>query len=426
MATPPTETPNQQLPSQENLLLDYIRRLEKHKQGRKVVHLYLSELRPFNRRDQHLRTAASNFEPFVKSMDGQLFTLKNADLIFIYKDTIHPQIETSVQQIRYMFSDDPLIVEEDKSDKKFSVWYDAERDFDAILQSVQGMAQAEQKRQTEVRSRMDARAALKAKQEQGEPMTPKVLARIENALSRADLSNLVRRQFICRVDDQMIPEQVFSELFISIKDLRETMLPDINLTANRWLFQHLTTTLDRRMLSMLTKTDSISISGDISFNINVGTVLSKEFQSFDDNIAAGRRGAMIIELQKEDIFCDLTSYVFAREFVQEKGYKVCLDGLTVQTVDIIDREKLGADIAKLIWHSDLVDRGEELHAKVRNLVKRGGPDRLVLCRCDNRESIDFGKSVGITLFQGRYIENLIAEDGRRRELLRLKRRIERG
>jgi hypothetical protein len=354
-----------------------------------------------------------------------LFTLKNADLIFIYKDTVHPQVETTVQQIRYLFSDDPLIVDEEKSDKKFATWHDAERDFDTILQSVQNMAQAEQKRQTEVRSRLDARAALKAKQQQGEPMTPKVLARIENALSRADLSNLVRRQFICRVDEQMVPEQVFSELFISIKDLRETMLPDINLTANRWLFQHLTTTLDRRMLSMLTKTDSISISGDISFNINVATVLSKEFQTFDDNIAAGRRGAMIIELQKEDIFCDLASFVFAREFVQEKGYKVCLDGLSVQTINLIDRERLGADLAKLIWHSDLVDGGEELHAKLRNLVRRG-QDRIVLCRCDNREAVDFGKSVGITLFQGRYIENLIAEDGRRRELLRLKRRIERS
>jgi len=51
---------------------------------------------------------------------------------------------------------------------------------------------------------------------------------------------------------------------------------------------------------------------------------------------------------------------------------------------------------------------------------------MVLCRCDNREAVDFGKSVGITLFQGRFIENLIAEDGRRRELLRLKRRIERS
>ena len=134
---------------------------------------------------------------------------------------------------------------------------------------------------------------------------------------------------------------------------------------------------------------------------------------------------MIIELQKEDIFCDLASYVFAREFVQEKGYRVCLDGLTVQTVHVIDRERMGADLAKLIWHSDLVDRGEELHAKIRNITRRG-PDRMVLCRCDNREAVDFGKSVGITLFQGRFIENLIAEDGRRRELLRLKRRIERS
>jgi hypothetical protein len=219
---------------------------------------------------------------------------------------------------------------------------------------------------------------------------------------------------------------LFSELFISIKDLRETMLPDVNLVANRWLFQHLTTTLDRRMLSMLTKTDSISFSGDISFNINVATVLSQEFQAFDDNIAAGRRGAMIIELQKEDIFCDLSAYVFAREFVQEKGYKVCLDGLTMETIGFIDRERLGADLAKLIWHPDLADGSDELHSKLKNIVKSGGPDRVIMCRCDNRESVDFGRSMGINLFQGRHIESMIAEDGRRLEMLKLQRRIERS
>ncbi len=418
-------SPDKQLPSQENLLLDYIQRLEKHREGRKAVHLHLSLLRPGNRQEQHIRAASGNFEPLVKSMDGQAFTVKNADIFFIYKDTAHPRVETAVQQIRYLFDDDPLLSEEKDSDKKFVSWYDATEDFDAFLKDVQNLAQAEQKRQTEVRNRMDARSSLKAKQEQGEPLTPRVLARVETALSRADLSNLVRRQFICRVDSNMVPEQIFSELFISIKDLRETMLPDVNLVANRWLFQHLTTTLDQRMLSMLTKTDAISISGDISFNVNVATVLSPEFQAFDDNISAGRRGAMIIELQKEDIFSDLGSYVFAREFVQEKGYKVCIDGLTVETIEIIDRESLGADLAKLIWHPDLVDGGEELHEKIRGIVKRGGPDRLIMCRCDNRESVDFGRSMGIDLFQGRYVESMIAEDGRRLELLKLKRRIER-
>ena len=414
------------LPSQENLLLDYVRRLEKHKKGRGVVIMHLSALRTFNRRDQHIRAAARNFEPLISSMTGQLFTMKNADVFFIFKNEAKAETETIVQKVKFLFDDDPLVAEEGKHPQPFATWYDANADYDTLLQLVQGMAQAEQERATAVRARMDARAALKAKQQQGEPLTPEVLARVESALVRADLSNLVRRQFVCEVDAKLVPIQSFSELFISIADLRETLLPGVNLVANRWLFQHLTETLDRRMLSMLTKTDSISISGEISFNVNVATLLSKDFQVFDDNIAASRRGQMIIELQKEDIFSNLSSYLFAREFVQDKGYRVCLDGITLETLNMLNRERLGIDMTKLVWNPELVDGGDEVHSMIRDIVKREGDDKLILIRCDNREAIDFGKSVGLTMFQGRFVENLIADDGRRRELLRLKRRIERN
>lgn len=414
------------LPSQENLLLDYTQRLEKHKQGRSGVCIHLSGLRPFNRREQHVRAATGNFEPFVKAMNGQLFVLKNMDLVFVFKNEIRPQVETAVQKIKFLFGDDPLVAEDGGQGRAFATWYDVERQFDDFLHMVQGLVDAEQRRVTEAKSRVDARATLKARQEKGEPLTPEVLARIETALARADLSNLVRRQFICTVDDNNVPGQEFSELFISIKDLRETLLPGVNLLSNRWLFQYLTETLDKRMLSMLSKTDRITLSGDISFNINVKTLLSPEFLGFDDNTAASRRGHMIIELQKEDIFADLGTYLFAREFVQHKGYRVCLDGLTHQTMGIIDRERLSADMAKLIWNPEMVDGGEPLHQQIRAMVEKAGPRKIVLCRCDNREAIDFGKAVGVDLFQGRYVENLIAEDGRRRELLRLKRRIERS
>ena len=414
------------LPSQENLLLDYVRRLEKHKAGRKVVILHLSALRPFNRRDQHIRAAASNFDQLISDMTGQLFTLKNADIYFIFKSEALPQVETLVQKLKFLFDDDPLVAEEDKQTQSFASWYDADDDFPATLNLVQSVAQSEQECQTAVRARMDARAALKAKQQQGEPLTPEVLARVETALVRADLSNLVRRQFVCEVDSKLVPTKSFSKLFVSIQDLRETLQLGVNLVANRWLFQHLTETLDRRMLSILTKTDGISISGEISFNINVATILSKEFQIFDDNIAASRRGQMIIELQKEDIFSNLSSYIFAREFVQDKGYRVCLDGMTLDTVTMIKRDRLGVDMTKLVWSPDLVDGGEEVHKRLKTMVKHEGEEKFILIRCDNREAIDFGKSVGINRFQGRFVENLIAEDGRRRELLRLKRRIERN
>jgi hypothetical protein len=418
--------PATRLSSQEKLLLDYVHRLDQHKEGRKMVHLHLSALRPFNRREHHIRAAAEDFEPFVAALDGQLFILKNTDIFFIFKQEVQPSVETVVQQTRYLFSDDPLVLEEDDSDIQFSDWYDVETDYDKILHIVQDLISAASDQNRSFTNQMDTRSALKAKQEKGEPLTPEVLGRVESALTRTDLSNMVRRQYICSLSRRRVPEPAFSELFISIADLSETLLPGVNLMANRWLFQHLTETLDRRMLSMLSKTDTLTISGDISFNLNVGTLLSQEFQAFDDNITANRRGGMIIELQKVDIFANLGAYLFAREFIQAKGYRVCIDGLSYQSMAVIDRERLGADFVKLIWHSEMMDGGEEIHNHIRTMIRHAGEDRVVLCRVDNREAIDFGQSVGITMFQGRHIEHLIAEDNRRKELMRLKRRMERS
>jgi hypothetical protein len=410
--------------SQENLLLDYVYRLEKHKGGRKAVQVHLSRLKPFNRRDHHVRVAANSFEAMVKAVKGQLFILKSCDLIFIFKREATPDVETAVQRVRFLFSDDPLLAEEALTGDRFATWFDAENQFDEILNLAQSLIDKEMRRQSEVRAKMDTRAALKARQELGEPLTPEILNRVEAALTRADLSNLVRRQFACILGPKGAPEPTFSELFISIKDMRETMLPGVNLTSNRWLFQHLTYSLDRRMLAMLAKTDHITISGDISFNLNVSTLLSQEFLAFDDAVPASRRGHMVVELENLDIFSDLEAYTFAREFVQERGYRICVDGLTHQTFALVDRKRLGADLIKLIWHSDMVDGGKEIESDLRSLVRRAGENRVVLCRCDDREAVDFGRSIGIDLFQGRHIEHLIAEENRKRDLRRLKARIQ--
>ncbi len=414
------------VPSQEHLLLDYVRRLEKHKEGRRAVHIHLSRLRPYNRREQHMRAAISNFDNLVRNLMGQLFTLKTSDLYFIFKDDAHAEAETAVQKTRFMFSDDPLIADEEASGQSFADWYVVQDDYDRMVHFAQGVVDSEQRRTNEVRDRMDTRAALKAKQQQGDPLNPEVLSRVEDALSRADLSNLVRRQFICGLNANMAPEPIFSELFISIQDLRETLLPGVNLTANRWLFQHLTETLDKRMLAMLVRSDQATLSGDVSFNMNVATLLSQEFTNFDENITASRRGTIVIELNILDIFGDIGAFLFAKEFAQEKGYRICLDGLTHQIMFMIHRERISVDMIKLIWHPEMFDAGEDMHRRIRDFVDTAGTSKVIMCRVDTREAIDFGRSVGIELFQGRQVENLIAEDNRRRELLRLKRRIERS
>ena len=154
-------------------------------------------------------------------------------------------------------------------------------------------------------------------------------------------------------------------------------------------------------------------------------MLSEEFLAFDDDFAPSSQD-VVLEMRLEDMFADPGSFAFARDFVTERGYRICIDGLTYQTMAMIDRERLGADFAKLYWHPQLVDGGDEMRDRIRAIIQRGGEGRVILCRCDNREAIDFGRSVGISLFQGRHVETLIAEENRKRELRRLKTRVQRN
>lgn len=411
--------------TQEQLLLEYLRRLEKRREGRKAVRINLSGLMPANRRDHHVRAATNSFEGLVSDLMGQLFELKNLDIFFVYKSDAHTRVEDTVQKVKFLFSDDPLFDEKERSEAEFVNWFDVETEYDQLVQMVREMSDEDGGRKRTA-SRSNVREALKARQEHGDPLTPEILARAVKALQRTDLTSLVRRQFVCGVTRKLVPEPLFSELYISIMDLRETMMPGINITSNRWLFQYLTESLDKRILSLLSKTDRLSITGDISFNVNVSTLLSPEFLAFDEGVSAARRGSMVLELQKVDIFADLGAFLFVREFCQEKGYRICLDGMTYQNMSMIDRERLGVDYVKIMWDPELVDGGAEMKARLRETVKGAGASRVIMARCDNREAVDFGRSAGITMFQGHYIEHLIAEDERRRQLLKLKHRIERG
>ena len=67
------------------------------------------------------------------------------------------------------------------------------------------------------------------------------------------------------------------------------------------LFQHLTQSLDRRMLPQVLR-DYANAERPFSLNLNISTILSEDFQRFDQGIGLGVRGRLVIELQKVDIF----------------------------------------------------------------------------------------------------------------------------
>ncbi|MGE5548333.1 MAG: hypothetical protein ACM33T_15615 [Solirubrobacterales bacterium] len=403
------------VPGQENLLLDYLSRLERHKKERRAVHIHLSGLMQQNRREHHLRMAANTFENLIKMMQAQVFSLANADLMVIYKAQAQEEVESSIVKLRFLFSDDPLIIEDQQGRMgALCTWYDLEREYEVLLTLAQKMLQEEQARKKAEAEKAGLEARLQQGKAKGSPFTPELLARVEGALGQADLANLMRRQAVSALVGKAPPQPVFHELFISIADLRQTLMPSVNMNSSPWLFQQLTETLDRRVLSLLNKHDDRTLEGDISINLNVSTILSPEFLVFDDNVKAGMRGTIVLELQKVDIFADLGAYLFARDFAQDRGYRICVDGLTYSQLPFVDRERLGADLIKLVWDPSLTEERD----KKSDALKRIGVTRIILCRCDTPSAIEWGHSVGITLFQGRHIESMLMNDVRRRGIAR--------
>jgi EAL domain-containing protein (putative c-di-GMP-specific phosphodiesterase class I) len=402
------QAPGDKTANVEQLLRDFTERLQRNPAGWRAVVINLSRLRPDNRRAQQIRIAANTFEGLIRHFEGQIFLLSQGDIVFICKGADVAAVDNAVNKVRYLFGDDPLTAAMDDVEADgFSSWYDLSRDYAKFAALVQGIHGEEQRRQKRV-----AAIAGDVQRDARQAMDPQSLAELTKILERADLSNVIRRQAICAIAPNEAPKAIFREVYVSIPDLRDAVMPKRDIASDRWLFQFLTQTLDRRVLTMLRRADDSSLAHSYSLNLNISTLLSPEFQAFDQSLRSGARGSIVIEVEKVDIFNDIGAYIFARDFVRERGYRICLDGVTALTLPFIDRERLGIDLVKVFWSPDLGDAARpERAAEVRAAIERAGKSRIIIARCDNEEAVRFGQECGVHLFQGRYIDRILAATG---------------
>jgi hypothetical protein len=402
------------LPADEAQFADHAQRLMKYPTGWRAVYVHLSNLRAQNRQDHHKRIAAASFESLMRHHSGRLFRLENSDFVLALKGTEVAAIEEVIDKLRFLFSEDPVVISSGPNSKRFVTWFDIgkpeERDTFLHLAD-QLYARSEERRSKERQNRIVDGIGLGTRNdgEKSGPLTPELLAKLEETLKRMDIRNLIRRQAVCAIIPNNEPRLVFNELFIAMSELKRQTMPNIDLFADRWLFQRLTQSLDKRVLAALPDMRA-DLDQALSININVTTLLSPEFLHFDQQLRSATKRAIIFELQTADIFSDMGAYLFARDFVQDRGYRMCIDGLTHFTFPLVNREDLGVDLKKMYWAPDLVDEGKaERREKIRVAVAQAGAARVILCRCDDKISIEFGQSLGISLFQGRYIDQYLAD-----------------
>ena len=388
---------------QETALLDYLQRLSKSTAGRRALHVKLSMLRRQNRQAQRLHIAAMALDPLINAKEGTLFRLQNDDFVVLCKDASPQALCEAVREIAALFVGDPAVQDAEKEVSQFWQSYDLGTAHTAFVSVIRELLEAAIAAAEAGEGDKPNRAAPALKR----MLDPKTLGSIQSAIARADLSNVIRRQLVCAVLPGQAPKPVFSEVFTSMNALREVLTPDIDIHGNPWLFRDLTSHLDRRVLSFLGHKDDSTLSKAFSINMNVASLYAQEFLSFDRRLSDEARETVVIELQLVDIMSDLDSFFFSRNFLRARKYRFCLDGLTYQTLPVINTERLDFDLIKIIWSPELHEAAAAKDDGLMAAVKAIGAKRIVLIRCDDEVAFETGKMLGSSLYQGFLIDRLV-------------------
>jgi EAL domain-containing protein (putative c-di-GMP-specific phosphodiesterase class I) len=390
--------------------------------GWQAVHFHLNDLLEQYKSEYQFKIAINLIHDLLKGYEGGIYQMVDNSIIVVCGELDKNVLNKLIFQLRYLYMDDPLSYSEDGGENKyFCTMYDLRVQWQDFLDMCgRRMALLVRKNSTPERHERDtvqvadnvmpnSRNNAVAKND----FNVLRMVSIERDLERSDIQKVLRRQPVCVVSPAMSVRRVFDEMYINIAHLRQLLKMDVDLLSNRWLFKYMTQLLDMRMLDLIRHNMVRYVESPVSLNLNVETLISSKFAEFDAIIKPSAKVSIVIEIPVMDVFADMHAFHIARRDVQRRGYRVCLDGLSTESFLMIDREKLGVDLVKVQWNADIeADLDSKENKEIVKAVSDFGSNRVILCRCDNKEAVQYGQALGISLFQGRYIDRILTPNAK--------------
>lgn len=428
-------------PSQIEDLYDHIRTFRRFPKGYRAIHLSFSVLDRLHRQPHHRRAIATAFNKLISLYEGRLFWMQNFDLFFVCKNCPHTKLEAAKFDALRAVDDSPVLKEiiENSQDDEVCAWYDLTTDYEEFYSLVEKLRR---NIKSGVDEDSDDNQNLKSLIADLDPDTPKKVApvvktekpatenktipqydqifpksvtpsigpieldKLERNISNMDMHGLIDEQNICVVMDETPPQIVFTKKYVSLNEVNEAILPGYNISGDKWLFQRLTETFDRKLMKSLIAYKSFP-QNVLSININVSTIATKEFDKFIEQQKSLTEHPLVLEITLFDIMSDLTAYFKAQEKIERYGCKICICKMDIQSLYVLHRELINVDFLKIRWNKNYLGTiSKSDKERVADAVKSQGKMRVVLSDCDSKEAIRFGKDLGIVMYQGFEIDKL--------------------
>lgn len=236
-----------------------------------------------------------------------------------------------------------------------------------------------------------------------EPDIERVIEVTEGIGAASFAKVFIRAQTITEILPGAPPIEIMQEYFVAMDALKSHVFSDVELRGSGNLFNQLTITLDRLMLDSYQAANPSQ--SQCSINLNVESVFTRAFEQFLNN--TGDRGFenIAFEFRQANVLQQFDEYEVATNLIKSKGGTVAIDAVFPETVGIVNMERLRADYAKIFWRQGAEQILPEYEDNLTAIQESG--TQIILARVDDETAVDVGHDLGINMFQGFYIDDLL-------------------
>lgn len=379
----------QQSSKAEKYLLDALDRISKNSYGYAVLYVSISKLKPKHRHPEFVKILGRLFDSVVGNARGYFYIMSNGDFVILGRDITQETVDEAVAKLRQGLSADPILHGKDSSE--FATVFEFPENFATFYKYVEEMLVSD--------VQQDDGELLPAKR----PVEAREIDNVIAELDEIDIAELVKRQSVIRIKGAGKFDVLFQEFFVAVKDLSLQFDRNLDLVANRWLFLYMTQALDKKTLAAFFAADLKKWPQQISLNLNLSSVFSREFVEFARNFLKPEQ-KVLVEVQLIDVFNNLPLYFEAKEILHKGGHKLILDGVSPAALKMLNLKTLQPDMVKLFWEPLLED--EPFNPALKEIIETLGKEKVILAKCDSDKALKWGVSYGITAFQGPFMDDI--------------------
>jgi hypothetical protein len=390
----------------ERPLIDAAERAMRAPRGKLALLLRLSTLKPPAPRPHHLRIAMALLQDTAQRYGGQVFPLRNADLVLLCAapDEDNRLVSGQASPLGLPGALGRLFAADTADSANLTTLWRLEEEaasFRAYL----------------AQRTADSSVAPMPAREQAGGVSATGLAALEALLATAQVPDLLAQQTAIELRPgrgqpltaRLAP--LFRELTFSFAALTEQR--DIaEACTDPFLVRHFAARLDARMLQLLQQ--DLEAGGRLTrptlrqglplhLNLTLEGIISPAFARLSQT--ARHIGARFgVEISLMEAVSDLPLMQYAHSLLELSGFPLILDGLDQTSLVLTHPAALRPDLIKLTWSPRLADSPPPVKAAIDAAIARLTPARIVVARAEAEEALVWGQSRGITRYQGFYLD----------------------